>query len=126
MAVKNVTRFGIQRKIVANMTTESWQNIPHVSYQYEPDVTEFVAAFKKFSAEKNVEGDPAKITFNAVLLKAIAEAIEVDPMINAHMHYEKGLVRGGHTSLFDIDEDCIWRGAACLAQTAWDYLEENK
>jgi len=39
---------------------------------------------------------------------------------------EKGIVHGGHTSLFDIDEDAIWRGAACLAQTAWDYLEENK
>ena len=37
-----------------------------------------------------------------------------------------GLTKGGHTSLFDIDEDAIWRGAACLAQTAWDYLEENK
>ena len=108
MAVKNVTRFGIQRKIVANMTTESWQNIPHVSYQYEPDVTEFVAAFKKFSAEKNVEGAPAKITFNAVLLKAIAEAIEVDPMINAHMHYEKGLVRGKVTVYDNIDISVPW------------------
>ena len=39
---------------------------------------------------------------------------------------EKGLVVGGHNSMFDIDEDAIWRGAACLAQTAWDYLEENK
>ena len=46
MAVKSVTRFGIQRKIVANMTTESWQNIPHVSYQYEPDVTKFMEEFK--------------------------------------------------------------------------------
>ncbi|MBQ3588667.1 MAG: amidohydrolase [Oscillospiraceae bacterium] len=39
---------------------------------------------------------------------------------------EKGIIYGGHTSMFDIDEECIWRGAACLAQTAWDYLEENK
>lgn len=39
---------------------------------------------------------------------------------------EKGLVVGGHNSMFDLDEDCLWRGAACLAQTAWDYLEENK
>ena len=39
---------------------------------------------------------------------------------------EKGLVVGGHNSMFDLDEDCLWRGAACLAQTAWDYLQENK
>ena len=107
MAVKSVTRFGIQRKIVANMTTESWQNIPHVSYQYEPDVTKFVEEFKKFTAEH--QGDSgAKITFNAVLLKAIAEAIEADPVINAHMHFEKGLVRGKVTVFDNIDISVPW------------------
>ncbi len=107
MAVKSVTRFGIQRKIVANMTTESWQNIPHVSYQYEPDVTKFVEEFKKFTAEH--QGDSgAKITFNAVLLKAFAEAIEVDPVINAHMHFEKGLVRGKVTVFDNIDISVPW------------------
>ncbi len=107
MAVKSVSRFGIQRKIVANMTTESWQNIPHVSYQYEPDVTKFVEEFKKFTAEH--QGDSgAKITLNAVLLKAIAEAIEVDPVINAHMHYEKGLVRGKVTVFDNIDISVPW------------------
>ena len=39
---------------------------------------------------------------------------------------EKGLTVGGHNSMFNIDEYAICRGAACLAQTAWDYLEENK
>ena len=107
MGIKSVTRFGIQRKIVANMTTESWQNIPHVSYQYEPDVTKFVEAFKKFTAEH--QGDSgAKITFNAVLLKAIAEAIEADPVINAHMHFEKGLVRGKVTVFDNIDISVPW------------------
>lgn len=107
MAVKNVTRFGIQRKIVANMTTESWQNIPHVSYQYEPDVTKFMEAFKEFSAKHNADNG-AKITLNAVLLKAIAEAIEVDPVINAHIHYEKGLVRGKVTMFDNIDISVPW------------------
>lgn len=107
MAVKNVTRFGIQRKIVANMTTESWQNIPHVSYQFEPDVTDFMVAFKKFSEENN-KGDGPKITLNAVLLKAIAEAIEENPLINAHMHYEKGLVRGKVTVFDNIDISVPW------------------
>lgn len=107
MAVKSVTRFGIQRKIVANMTTESWQNIPHVSYQYEPDVTKFVEEFKKFTAEH--QGDSgAKITLNSVLLKAIAEAIEADPVINAHMHFEKGLVRGKVTVFDNIDISVPW------------------
>ena len=105
MAVKSITRFGIQRKIVANMTTESWQNIPHVSYLYEPDVTDFLAKFKVFQAECGYEVKP---TFNAVLLKAIAEAIEVDPVINAHIHYERGLVRGKVTVFDNIDISVPW------------------
>ena len=105
MAVKSITRFGIQRKIVANMTTESWQNIPHVSYLYEPDVTDFLAKFKVFLAECGYEVKP---TFNAVLLKAIAEAIEVDPVINAHIHYERGLVRGKVTVFDNIDISVPW------------------
>ena len=105
MAVKSITRFGIQRKIVANMTTESWQNIPHVSYLYEPDVTDFLAEFKKFQNECGYEVKP---TFNAVLLKAIAEAIEVDPVINAHIHYERGLVRGKVTVFDNIDISVPW------------------
>lgn len=107
MAVKSVTRFGIQRKIVANMTTESWQNIPHVSYQYTPDVTEFWQYFKKFSAE-NTGANGEKITFNSVILKAIAEAIEFHPVINAHMRYEKGLVRGKVTVFDNIDISVPW------------------
>ena len=107
MGVKSVSRFGIQRKIVANMTTESWQNIPHVSYQYEPDATKFVEEFKKFTAEHQADSG-ARITFNSVLLKAIAEAIEVDPVINAHMHYEKGLVRGKVTVFDNIDISVPW------------------
>ena len=31
--------FGIARKIVSNMTTESWREIPHVVVVYEADVT---------------------------------------------------------------------------------------
>ena len=41
-------------------------------------------------------------------------------------NFEKGLTVGGHNSKFDIDENCLWRGSATLAQTAFDYLEKNK
>ncbi len=107
MAIKSITRFGIQRKIIANMTRESWQNIPHVSYQYEPDVTHFIDQFKKFQ-EKHNNDEGSKITLNAVLLKAIAEAIEDDPVINAHFHFEKGLVRGKVTVFDNIDISVPW------------------
>lgn len=38
----------------------------------------------------------------------------------------KGINAGGHTSTFDMDEDCLWRGAATLSQIAFDFLEDNK
>ncbi len=105
MAVKDVTRFGIQRKIVANMTTESWQSIPHVSYQYEPDVSIFLEAFNKFKAENEYN---ARITLNMVLLKAISEAVKAAPQINAHLNFEQKLVRGKITQYDNIDISVPW------------------
>ena len=46
MKKTSTTHFGIQRKIVANMTAESWETIPHVTYNYEPDVTEFMIEYQ--------------------------------------------------------------------------------
>lgn len=37
--------FGIQRKIVANMTSESWRTIPHSAAIYEADITDFLEFF---------------------------------------------------------------------------------
>ena len=105
MAVRHVMRFGIQRKIVANMTTESWRHIPHVSYTYEPDITDFLEAYKKY-AERTPENDRA--TFNAVLLKSLAEAIKEAPELNAHMHFERSLVRGKITYFDNIDISVPW------------------
>ena len=46
MKKTNTIHFGIQRKIVSNMTAESWETIPHVTYNYEPDVTAFMREYK--------------------------------------------------------------------------------
>ena len=49
------THFGIARKIVSNMTAESWETIPHVTYNYEPDVTAFMREYKRlnFGRDRN-------------------------------------------------------------------------
>ena len=49
MSKKTVIRdqhFGIARKIVSNMTAESWETIPHAVISYEPEVTEFLKVMK--------------------------------------------------------------------------------
>ncbi len=99
----NLLRFGIQRKIVAAMTTESWRHVPHVSFVYEPDVTDFVEAYKKFDEETEY-----KLTFNTAMIKAIAEGIKANPSMNAHIHYEKKLVRGKLKYFDNIDISVPW------------------
>ncbi|WP_243238697.1 hypothetical protein [Romboutsia sp. 1001713B170207_170306_H8] len=42
LTISNIEKFSVERKIIYYMTTKSWQNIPHVSYMYEPDVTDFI------------------------------------------------------------------------------------
>ena len=100
---RNVLRFNIQRKIVATMTTASWRHIPHVSFIYDADVTDFVEAYKQFD-----EATPYHITFNTVMLKALSEGIKAAPRINAHMHYEPRLVRGKLTFYDNIDISVPW------------------
>lgn len=92
--------FGIQRKIVANMTTESWQNIPHASFVYEPDVTELFDEYKKINRNRTGEN---KITFNTLMLKVIAEGLKAAPIMNAHLEFNKRFVTGKLDQIEEIN-----------------------
>lgn len=98
--VVKTEHFGIQRKIVANMTTESWQNIPHVTYTYEPDVTEFMAQYKRLNEGVDKEN---KITVNTLMLKVIVEGLKACPAMNAHIDFDRKYVRGVIHTLSNID-----------------------
>ncbi len=98
--VISTEHFGIQRKIVANMTTESWESIPHVSYIYEPDVTDFVEQYKLLNEGAEKEN---KITVNTLLLKVIVEGLKVCPAMNAHIDFNRRYVRGVIHTLSEID-----------------------
>ena len=92
--------FGIQRKIVANMTTESWQNIPHVTYTYEPDVTEFMYEYRRLNEGIEKEN---KITVNTLMLKVIVEGLKACPAMNAHIEFDRKYVRGAIHTLSEIN-----------------------
>ncbi|MBQ8784346.1 MAG: 2-oxo acid dehydrogenase subunit E2 [Clostridia bacterium] len=85
--VIKTTHFDIQRKIVANMTTESWQNIPHSAINYEPDVTDFMNYYKE-----NIK--PKGISVNSLLLKVMVEGLKACPEMNGHIDFNRRLVRG--------------------------------
>lgn len=105
MKETKVTHFGIQRKIVANMTSESWETIPHISYVYEPEVSRFLEVIK----ELNESGKfPVKLTVNTVMLKALTEAFKAAPQLNAHIDFNRKLVRGKVTEYDEIHAGMTW------------------
>ena len=98
MKITRTEHFDIQRKIVANMTTESWEQIPHVAYIYEADVTDLMTEFKKLRSTSKT-----KITLNTVLMKAIIEGLKAAPVMNSHLSYNRKLVRGELKTFEDIN-----------------------
>ena len=92
MALTGKHYFGIARKIVSNMTSESWEQIPHATLTYEPDVTEFLKEYKKLNVD--CTDKTKKITINTVMLKIISEGLKAAPKLNAHLEFNRKLVRG--------------------------------
>jgi len=88
--LRETERFGLQRKIVANMTTESWRDIPHSAVLYEPDVTDFWREWQKLRKTPAFEG----ISINTVLLYACTLGFLAAPAMNAHLKYRHGTVSG--------------------------------
>lgn len=101
MAITKEEHFGIARKIVSNMTAESWETIPHGAMIYEPDVTQFMKECKKLN-EGNTDKS-SKITINTVMLKVIGEGLKAAPKLNAHLEFNRKLVRGCLKTYDNID-----------------------
>lgn len=115
-----ISNFGIQRKIVANMTVEGWRGAPHCSYTFEPDLTEFYKKYTAFAEELKNEGK--RITFNTVMMKAICEAIKAAPEMNAHIEFNRKLVRGEITTYdqIDVSMPCILPDGRMMTITMTD------
>ena len=105
MTVTKKLHFDIRRKIVANMTAESWHDIPHVTYVYEPDVTEFMKTLKQLNSDSSRKN---KITVNTVMLKVIAEGLKAAPECNAHIEYNAKYVKGTIKYIKEIDISVPW------------------
>lgn len=100
MRITRREHFGIQRKMVSHMTTESWRNIPHVTYMYEPDVTKFFEEYKKLNEGR--EGEK-KITFNTLMLRTVCEGLKAAPIMNSHIKFNRKFVTGRIDTYEDIN-----------------------
>lgn len=105
MIERKTTWLGIQRKIIANMTSESWKTVPHIGYSYEPEVTKFMVAVKELN---NSGKHSSKITINTIMLKAIAEGLKAAPELNANIHFDAKRVKGYITEYEDIHASMTW------------------
>lgn len=122
--LKKEEHFGIQRKMVAAMTEESWKTIPHVTYIYEPNVGKFFDEYKKLNIGRAPE---EKITFNTLMIKAITEGIKAAPIMNSHIEYSPALVRGTIKTYEDINISMptILPSGEMMTTTCRDFDKKN-
>lgn len=92
--------FGIARKIVSNMTAESWETIPHAVISYEPEVTEFLKVMKDINKDSTPQ---TKLTLNTIMLRVIVEGLKACPVMNSHIEFNRKLVRGNVKTFKEID-----------------------
>lgn len=105
LTTTNVEKFSIERKIISYMTTKSWQNIPHVSYMYEPDITNFIDEFQKLKAENN---SLKNVSINSLMLKVFSEGLKFAPKLNAHISYNHNTGEGEIRTIKDINVNMPW------------------
>lgn len=101
MALVKEEHFGIARKIVSNMTSESWETIPHAVVTYDADVTALFEQYKKLN--EGCTDKSKKITINTVMLKIICEGLKAAPKMNTHLEFNRKLVRGNLKYFDNID-----------------------
>ncbi|CUP03802.1 pyruvate/2-oxoglutarate dehydrogenase complex%2C dihydrolipoamide acyltransferase component [Clostridium baratii] len=101
----NKEKFSVERKLISYMTTKSWQRIPHVSYMYEPDVTDFIDEFKKLKAE---DDSFKNVSINSLMLKVFSEGLKFAPKLNAHISYNQSTGEGEIRTIKDINVNMPW------------------
>ncbi len=92
MAIYKTEHFNITRKIIANMTTMSWKEIPHAAVGYEADVTDLLKELKKIN--EGVTDKSKKVSINTVMLKILCEGMKAAPKMNTTIKFKGSLVRG--------------------------------
>ena len=93
-------RFGLQRKIIAAMTSAGWRHAAHVSFLYEADITRLLETLKEINKGRSIG---SAITFNTAMMKIVVEGVRACPKMNGHIRYNELLTRGRVTTFENID-----------------------
>ena len=71
----------VLRRTISNKMTESWTTVPHVTQFDEADLTAILGLRKKFGPR--FEKKKGHLTLTPFVLKAVAAALKVHPLLNA-------------------------------------------
>lgn len=96
----SVEYFGLRRKILACMTTDSWDTTPHAGGNYEPDITEF---WDTYQALRKSDPAWAGITANTLMLYVIVQGIIACPAINGYTYFSRKSTCGRVERYSDIN-----------------------
>ncbi len=88
------------------MVSESWYTIPHVSYLYEPDITDFYEEFNSLAENGAFSG--RKISFNTLIIRVIVEGLQSAPNLNALVSYNHKKGEGELRICEDINVAIAW------------------
>ena len=98
--------FDPQRMVVAHMVSKSWSDVPHVSYLYEPDISEFYKEFRKLG--KKIADTGQEISFHTVMIRVIVEGLKSAPKLNALISYNHRKGVGTLNTRDDINVSIPW------------------
>lgn len=104
--MSQIEMFDLQRRVVSHIVSASWQNVPHVSFLYEPDITDFYQEYEELAKEKRTSGK--KISFNTVMLRVIVEGLKSAPKLNSTISYHNKKVQGSLEIHDDINISIPW------------------
>lgn len=102
----NMRKLDAQRRAVAFKTQRAWRDVPHVSFIYEPDATEFYSEFKALKAAYGREG--IELGMNTVLIKAVVEALKAAPLLNSALRFDDRSFSGSIETFDEISVDIPW------------------
>lgn len=111
MEIKKISKeqlgwFDLQRKVVSYMTSKSWKQIPHVTYVYEPDITDFYEEFKTLAEQRGKLN--CKISFNTIMVKVIVEGLLSAPDLNSFVDYNYKKAEGKMYICDEINVSIPW------------------
>lgn len=98
--------FDIQRRVISHMTSESWKNVPHVSYLYEPDITDFCHECDLLLKDEKKQSK--KFSWNTIILKTIVEGLKSAPELNSHISYHHRKGEGSLNTFEEINISLPW------------------